>query len=912
MYLTSIPTGSASPLAAGASYTHSAQVTLPAGLAAGTYYLYVVANANGGQLETNSNNNVLASSTFLVTGADLTVPTVSAPANSTFGLPFTVTWAVDNTGNGVADQSWTDGIYLSTKNTFDNSAFLVKDVSVGSNSPLAGSASYTQSAQVTVPLTLHSATGTYYLYVVTNDDGQQPVTNQTNNVSVAQQVSVALPTLANLKPSALSLPTSGFNGQRVVVSWIDTNGGTANAVGPWNDYIEFASDAQGHNAMLVAQVAYPNSLAIGQSTVQLTQPIFLPSAPGNYYLMVVADASGSVNEGPNAVNEIAVDPTPITVTQTPLADLVVTAITPPMSVISGTTVPVTYTVKNEGNAPTNSALWLDGVFISQVPNLTLSGDDFSDGFEIMSQPLGVPVFATNPSYLEPGDSYSQTVNVPFPVSASGIWYVYVVTNRSFTHTPLDNFIDVGPVVESNSINDMTASTPFTVTPATAADLTVAPVQTPPEAFSGQPLTVSWTVTNQGAAIAIGQAFHGGIGAPVAPYTPATLPANSTWTDEVFMSPDSTLDSNAIPLGTFTYNGDLAPGASYSNSQQVTLPVGVSGSFYFIVRTDIDGQVFESGSTAHEISATPSAITVNLTPPPDLQTIVTAAPTTALAGHALTFTYQVNNIGAGATAVLDPSGPNNVWNDTYYLSPTMTFNAATAILLGKQEYDSGLDAGARYQQTITETLPNALSGSYYLIVDADSGNSIFELDQTSKFGSSALQVSSKPADLVVTAPSAPASGSAGGAVLVNWTVTNQGTGDTAVTSWADNVYAGTGSTLNAQAVLIGTFTHTGLLNAGASYSQSQEVSLPISLSGPFNLFVVTNEPVIAPGETLADYANGLQSQPPPPLPVYESNFTNDASNPVAISIVQNLADLQATSVTAPAQSRPRPPSRFSGR
>src|SRR5262249_23726179 len=155
--------------------------------------------------------------------------------------------------------------------------------------------------------------------------------------------------------------------------------------------------------------------------------------------------------------------------------------------------------------------------------------------------------------------------------ASGTWYVYVVANRSFTHTPLDNFINVGPVAESNSINDMALSAPFTVTLAPLPDLTVSNVQSPPSAFSGQPMTVSWTVTNQGQGIAIGQALQTGPGAPSSPIVP-TLPANSYWTDEVFMSPDPTLDSNAVSLGTFTHTGALDAAAGYTDTQQVTLPV----------------------------------------------------------------------------------------------------------------------------------------------------------------------------------------------------------------------------------------------------------------------------------------------------------------------------------------------------
>ena len=95
------------------------------------------------------------------------------------------------------------------------------------------------------------------------------------------------------------------------------------------------------------------------------------------------------------------------------------------------------------------------------------------------------------------------------------------------------------------------------------------------------MNLSWTVANIG--------------------TGPTRPGVS-WTDAVYMSPDPTLDSNAMQLGTFPQGGPLAAGGSYT-PQTVTLPVGVSGSFYFLVQTDVNGQVFQNGATADNVAAT---------------------------------------------------------------------------------------------------------------------------------------------------------------------------------------------------------------------------------------------------------------------------------------------------------------------
>ena len=150
---------------------------------------------------------------------------------------------------------------------------------------------------------------------------------------------------------------------------------------------------------------------------------------------------------------------------------------------------------------------------------------------------------------------------------------------------------------------------------------------------------------------------------------------------------------------FDNAGPLAHGGSYTSKQTVTLPVGVSGSFYFLVQTDVNGQVFQNGLTADNLGATTTAETVNLTPPPDLDVTSITAPATALAGHGLTFTYQVSNVGAGST-------PNDSWEDAYFLSPTPTYDADTAISLNYQTHSGSLDAGASYTSTSPRPCPTA--------------------------------------------------------------------------------------------------------------------------------------------------------------------------------------------------------------
>ena len=207
-----------------------------------------------------------------------------------------------------------------------------------------------------------------------------------------------------------------------------------------------------------------------------------------------------------------------------------------------------------------------------------------------------------------------------------------------------------------------------------------------------------------------------------------------------------------------------------------------------------------------------------------------------------------------------------------------------MLLGSFTHTGLLNAGSSYSQSQAVALPQYLVGSYNLFVKTDADQTVYETTYSNDT-SAAMPISIvlQLPDLVVSAASAPATATSGSAVLVKWTVSNQGSGGTGTTSWQDNVYADTGTTVDANAVALGSFTNTAALAAGGSYSQSQLVALPIGFSGNYNLLVVTDEPA------------GTNTT----HPVTESNYNDDTSAPIPITVNRQLPDLVVTSVTAPA-------------
>ena len=82
--------------------------------------------------------------------------------------------------------------------------------------------------------------------------------------------------------------------------------------------------------------------------------------------------------------------------------------------------------------------------------------------------------------------------------------------------------------------------------------------------------------------------------------------------------------------------------------QVTLPDGLSGTYYFVVTAAAHNPPFEfiygNGTDNVTVSA---PFTINLTPPPDLAVTSVSAPTTAEEGSTIQVSWTVQDVGAGA-------------------------------------------------------------------------------------------------------------------------------------------------------------------------------------------------------------------------------------------------------------------------
>ena len=144
---------------------------------------------------------------------------MQAPATAQFGQSISVAWTVANNGNGLAQGSWGDQVYLSSQATLGPGAMLLSTQSGTANSPLAVGAGYSGSAQVTLPSAGGMAAGTYYVIVVSDGTQSVPEANGIAAQAASSAITVSLPPLPALSVSGLPAATQNV-GRRSITELV--------------------------------------------------------------------------------------------------------------------------------------------------------------------------------------------------------------------------------------------------------------------------------------------------------------------------------------------------------------------------------------------------------------------------------------------------------------------------------------------------------------------------------------------------------------------------------------------------------------------------------------------------------------------------------------------------------------------
>jgi subtilase family serine protease len=780
-------------LNAGESYVASADVHIPRGLF-GTYFFIVRADSGNAVTEDNENNNTRSQAISLQVPPlpDLQVTLVQAPESGFAGQPMQLNWRVENHGTGntpSAESTWLDGIYLSKTQTLDSSARLIG--SRQHDGGLAHDDGYTVSNfTVNVPV---DVAGDRYVFVVA--DYQNKVyefVNENNNSNLdarhAIHIQATPPDL--IVPAIEAQSAAAAAGSQVTVNWTVRNQGAFDAGPGWFDTVYLSTDAtlDPANDTPLATVFHPSSLGPGLEYSASTT-VGLPACiSGTYFLFVFTDSRNQIFEfdpGFDAERNNFSQAHPIQITLA-LPDLQVTSVSNPPTGNAGETVPVAWTVTNGGSGATAEGSWEDHVYLSQSPTLDTNAALLAGNF-------------THSGQLAVNGSYTNTQSVNIPSGAQGVYHVFVLTDaRGQVEECAGEGNNAG--ASQDTINVINNQPP-------PPDLTVTNVSAPVSTFTGQTVTVQWTVNNAGTAVA----------------------PNSAWNDIVYLSADGTLGIGDTRVATKLVKGPLATGASYSAQAQAVIPVVPAGTYFLIVRADGDDFIPEG---QREDNNTGSAVITLSAPSVDLQVTSVDAPAQALSGQNMVVSWSVRNAGAMQTSAQQ-------WTDYVFLSRDQVLDPTDPVI-GFQTHTSPLDSGGEYTASVNAAVPPGLSGPYYVFVRTDYHNQVPETVEDNNVGGPAavsLQLP-PPVDLTVASVEPPADASPGEQATFRWVVRNAGA-NTATGSWTDAVYLSTDSNWDINDTLVGRVGHDGPVAPGETYTGDLTAALPAVNPGQYHVIVRTD-------------------------------------------------------------------------
>lgn len=275
--------------------------------------------------------------------------------------------------------------------------------------------------------------------------------------------------------------------------------------------------------------------ALAAGTVSTaTTTVTLPAATpdGTYYLIARADGLDTLPEASETNN-----------TRSFLirvgADLTVTSLTPPARAAAGTTIGITDITQNIGG----------GAAPASVTAFYLSANTVLDAGDTRL----APTRAVDP--LAGGVSSTKTTTVRLPNVAAGTWYIFA------------NADDERTVQETQEQNNVRFAS-ILIGP----DLTISSWAPPTTATAGSTLTVTDSVRNIGAADA---------GPSVTRF---------------YLSTNLLLDAGDIPIGPGRDVPAVAAGQTNTGTTMLTLPAGLTGSFFLFAVSDGNGNVAEASES----------------------------------------------------------------------------------------------------------------------------------------------------------------------------------------------------------------------------------------------------------------------------------------------------------------------------
>ncbi|MCX6270150.1 MAG: hypothetical protein NTU44_02840 [Bacteroidetes bacterium] len=666
------------PLDPDSSYTVQKEVIVPDQLT-GNYYFFVFSDANLQIFENNQEENNIrrCSHPTEILGADLFVSNIVTPDTNFSGQNLIVSYSSRNTGNGKLTGSWTDRFYLSVLPYFREDSSILLGFKTTTYAGILPGDSLPQSKTLTVPDGLN---GNYYLYIVSDVFNTifEPL-HENNNISRrAEPFRINLTPWPDLVVTACSISQDTITaGIPFEITYTLKNTGP----GPVNGALTregFYLSIQTVNLTIYNYFTYCRDTLslLPDSSVTKTVVISFPgyATSANYYLWVRADNDNFIYEhtGEGNNNSSAI---PVFMKPYPPIDLAALSLNTVESCFSGTKIAIDWTAQNLGTVTTYSYGWYDALYLTTdtIPNPASDiylGRVFHNG--------SVP----------PGQLYSSGSNTLIPNGMQGDFHLYVridVYNYNLDPNIANNFLFFkGPGGQLKILH-------INLTP--PPDLVFANFSCPEYGTTGQPITLTWKIKNQGVGI-----------------TP-----DYNWVDKIFLSTDFIADNQGDALlATIVHPATLPVDSEYTVTREVFLPIWAAGNYIVLVVTDATDIIYEGTNENNNLAS--QTLLIQQPPPCDLVVSQIIPPGAAVAGENLSLTWTIMNQGTNPAV--------GTMKDMVYFSRDTAWDI-NDIYFGSLNGYISLGPQANVNRSVSATLTGVAPGQWYIIVRTDVLNNIYE-------------------------------------------------------------------------------------------------------------------------------------------------------------------------------------------
>lgn len=779
-------------------YSRSWTGSLPTGISAGTYYIYVYTDATDNVFEYLFNdNNIVRSAPITVGIPDLQVMQLTAPDTLVACYPMNISYVVKNVGNG-AVENWnvTDRIGLSTDVNMTNPITISERATALNLQP-----------DETTTLLVNTALpnvqeGTYHLFVTADAGNTLIEPNESNNTLRKYPVFVEHQPLPDLKPLNLALPTTINAGNEINIEFDVTNIGELDLLDATCDIELFATNGvDSIPCVLQSQslpLGWPNvSIQVGD-TVHFVRTVMVSSWVTEAYstFLLVVDPENKIVEMDEANNVVS---NLVTVINCPLPDLTISNIGHTADIQSGVANVFDLTITNIGDAVLENGTLAFAVVAYQ--------DDDTIVCPVQTQPFSGTNIAVNGNQV-----FAVTVFLPPMILGN-------TPNIQFTVDPNETIHETNHANNTTTYSGTVLSYPF--------DLQILSMDVPTEILAGREYTITWMVKNNGTCPSSTIPMYVNNNGQYVVVNGDHLPM--PWIDKVLVSDDGQVSEDDVQLVSFNRTMVLNPDATYTATQTFIVPFTSVGTKHILCVVDVTSRTYDNDRSNNQLT---QVVTVSNGPLPDLVVTAVDVENALEAGDAYWIHFTVTNTGSESTLV-------NAWTDAFYLSNNAT-STNNAQRLGSKIHNGLLLAGESYTDSIQLTIPYWIQGEYYFLSITDFTNLVFEdaNENNNILSTPVTVVTPLPCDLMVSDLSFPDEAQSGEEIEVSWQLSNVGS-NAASGSIKDAVYLSTDNVWSSDDIMLESAQQYINIPSNGTMTRQMSVLIQGVTEGDYYVIVRTN-------------------------------------------------------------------------